>query len=168
MIDQSINHILFFSPLASLAVNGRRISLTLCDTAGSDDFGHLRPLCYPQVDVAVICFSTVDHMTLDSVKTKWIKEIKRHCPGAPILLVGTKVDQRDNAATVKVLKAAGKKMVSKSEALRVASHCKATYIECSSLTQKNIKSTFDEAIAAAMELGNKLKSPQCVQQCKIL
>lgn len=107
-------------------------------------------------------------MTLDSVKTKWIKEIKRHCPGAPILLVGTKVDQRDNAATVKVLKAAGKKMVSKSEALRVASHCKATYIECSSLTQKNIKSTFDEAIAAAMELGNKLKSPQCVQQCKIL
>ena len=82
-----------FFTIASLAVNGRRISLTLCDTSGSDDFGHLRPLCYPQADVAIICFSTVDHTTLDSVKSKWIKEIRRNCPGVPILLVGTKIDR---------------------------------------------------------------------------
>ena len=161
---------LFFPLIASLAVNGRRISLTLCDTSGSDDFGHLRPLCYPQADVALICFSTVDSSTLESVKTKWIKEIKRHCPSAPIVLVGTKVDQREDASAVKELKAAGKKMVSRSDGLRVATQCKAsTYIECSSLSQRNIKYTFDEAVAAAMELSSRFgQTAQCVGQCTIL
>ncbi len=66
----------FFYQIASLSVNGRRIAMTLCDTSGSDDFGHLRPLCYPQADAALICFSVVDSKSLENSKTKWAREIK--------------------------------------------------------------------------------------------
>lgn len=151
-------------------MSGKRIAMTLCDTSGSDDFGHLRPLCYPQADVALICFSTVDSTTLSSVKSKWIKEIRSHCPGVPVILVGTKVDQRENPSLVKELKSSGHKMVSRSEGLRMASQCRAmSYIECSSFTQRNIKAAFDEAITAAMELSNKMRyTAQCAGQCTIL
>lgn len=130
-----------------------------------DDFAHLRPLCYPQLDVALICFSLVDYASFESVKTKWIKEIKRHCPSTPIVLVGTQSDKRDNP---KALKAEGKKIVSKSEGQRLATQIRASsYIECSALTQFNVKGTFDEAIAAALELNLKSR-PQCISACTIL
>lgn len=133
-----------------------------------DDFAHLRPLCYPQLDVALICFSLVDYDSFESVKTKWIKEIKRHCPATPIVLVGTQSDKRDNPAALKALKAEGKKFIAKSEGQRLATQIRASsYIECSALTQFNVKGTFDEAIAAALELNLKSR-PQCISACTIL
>eukprot|EP00731_Ephydatia_muelleri_P028260 Em0019g1133a len=152
----------------SLTVSGKRIMVVLCDTAGQDDFAHLRPLCYPQLDVALICFSLVDYDSFESVKTKWIKEIKRHCPATPIVLVGTQSDKRDNPAALKALKAEGKKFIAKSEGQRLATQIRASsYIECSALTQFNVKGTFDEAIAAALELNLKSR-PQCISACTIL
>ncbi|KAK3093888.1 hypothetical protein FSP39_021484 [Pinctada imbricata] len=35
------------------------VRLQLCDTAGQDDFDSLRPLCYPNTDVFLLCFSVV-------------------------------------------------------------------------------------------------------------
>lgn len=152
----------------SLTVSGKRIMVVLCDTAGQDDFAHLRPLCYPQLDVALICFSVVDYASFESVKTKWIKEITRHCPNSPIVLVGTQSDKRDNSALVKALKAEGKKVVSKSEGQRLAAQIRASsYIECSAFTQFNVKGAFDEAIAAALELNLKSRA-QCTSACTIL
>ena len=136
--------------------------MTLCDTSGQDDFSHLRPLCYPQADVALICFSVADYTSFEHVKQMWVKEIKRHCPGVPIIVVGTQVDKRQEKATLPrdVSKSLGKKMVSRFEGQKMAIQCKAlSYVECSSLTQTNIKAAFDEAIAAALELKSSKGKP---------
>ena len=135
-----------------------------------NDFAHLRPLCYPQVDVAIICFSVVDMLSYENAKTKWVKEIRRYCPGVPVIFVGTQVDQRENPTVLKEMKSQGKKCVSKSDGNKLVSLCKATsYVECSALTQFNIKGAFDEAIAIALELNTSSKkhTPQCAG-CTIL
>lgn len=154
----------------SITVNRKRIFVTMCDTAGQDDFAHLRPLCYPQVDVALVCFSVVDIDSYENVKSKWIKEIRRHCPGVPVILVGTQVDRREDTKVLKLLKSQGKRPLSKSEGNKLATQCKAgCYIECSALTQHNVKKIFDEAIAVALELDHSSKhTPQCTAGCTIL
>ena len=99
-----------------------------------------------------------------------MKEIRRHCPGVPIVIVGTQADKRENPAVLKELKSQGKRTVSRSDANKLVSQCKAAgYIECSALTQLNVKHAFDEAIAAALELnrGSGKHTPQCAG-CTIL
>lgn len=134
-----------------------------------EDFAHLRPLCYPQVDVALVCYSVVDLTSYDNVKSKWIREVRQHCPGVPVMIVGTQTDRRDDAAVVKQLKSRGKRPLSKADGNKLALQCKAScYIECSALTQQNVKNTFDEAIAAGLELNSSSKhTPQCAG-CTIL
>lgn len=134
-----------------------------------EDFAHLRPLCYPQVDVALLCYSVVDPTSYENVKSKWIREVRQHCPGVPVMIVGTQTDRRDDTVVIKQLKSQGKRPLSKADGNKLALQCKAScYIECSALTQHNVKSTFDEAIAAGLELNSSSKhTPQCAG-CTIL
>lgn len=128
-------------------VDGRPISLGLWDTAGQEDYDRLRPLSYPQTDVFLICFSIVSPPSFDNVKAKWYPEIEHHAPGVPIILVGTKLDLKDDPATNEALRAKKMAPVSYEQALQVAKEIKAhKYLECSALTQRNLKSVFDEAI----------------------
>lgn len=157
---------------ASVMVDGRPISLGLWDTAGQEDYDRLRPLSYPQTDVFLICFSIVSPPSFDNVQAKvrppyppnpyprspssrcihtqreqWFPEIEHHAPNVPIILVGTKLDLRDDRATTEALRSRKMEAVSYEQALAVAKDIRAhKYLECSALTQRNLKSVFDEAI----------------------
>ncbi|KAK2128649.1 P-loop containing nucleoside triphosphate hydrolase protein [Fusarium oxysporum II5] len=132
---------------ASVMVDGKPISLGLWDTAGQEDYDRLRPLSYPQTDVFLICFSIVSPPSFDNVKAKWYPEIDHHAPNIPIILVGTKLDLREDASTLESLRQKRMEPVSYEQALTCAKEIKAyKYLECSALTQRNLKSVFDEAI----------------------
>lgn len=61
--------------------------------------------------------------------------------------MGTKLDLRDDKATNEALRAKKMEPVSYEQALQMAKEIKAhKYLECSALTQRNLKSVFDEAI----------------------
>lgn len=65
----------------------------------------------------------------------------------PIILVGTKLDLREDPATLDSLRQKRMEPVSYDQALVVAKDIRAhKYLECSALTQRNLKSVFDEAI----------------------
>ncbi len=84
---------------------------------------------------------------LTSHTRQWYPEIKHHAPGVPIILVGTKLDLREDKATADNLRSKKMEPVSYEQALAVAKEIKAVkYLECSALTQRNLKSVFDEAI----------------------
>ncbi|KAK9572213.1 Rho GTPase protein rac1, variant 2 [Aspergillus fumigatus] len=149
---------------ASVMVDGRPISLGLWDTAGQEDYDRLRPLSYPQTDVFLICFSIVSPPSFDNVKAKWYPEIEHHAPNVPIILVGTKLDLRDDPATAESLRQRKMEPVSYEQALAVAKEIRAhKYLECSALTQRNLKSVFDEAIRAVLNPrpAAKPKSKKC-------
>lgn len=85
-------------------VDGRPVSLGLWDTAGQEDYDRLRPLSYPQTDVFLICFSLVSPPSFENVTGKWVPEILHHAPNIPILLVGTKLDLREDPETLDKLR----------------------------------------------------------------
>mmetsp|Transcript_6321 Transcript_6321/g.7787 ORF Transcript_6321/g.7787 Transcript_6321/m.7787 type:complete len:127 (-) Transcript_6321:2-382(-) len=81
---------------AGIMYHGTPVSLGLWDTTQGEYYSRLRPLSYSQADVVLVCFSLVDRSSFECVASKWKPEIKFHCPNCPIILVGTKIDQRDD------------------------------------------------------------------------
>jgi len=137
---------------APLVVDGFPVNLGLWDTAGQEDYDRLRPLSYPQTDVFLLCFSVVSPVSFDNVTTKWVPEIRHHCPETPIILVGTKIDLRDDPGTNRQLSAQGLAPIAKSQGQKLAQKAKAIrYIECSALTQQNLRQVFDEAVRAVLK-----------------
>lgn len=117
-----------------------------------DDFDSLRPLCYPSTDVFLVCFSVVNPTSFHNVLDKWIPELRRHCPRAPVILVGTQCDLRSDVKVLVELDQYEERPVTEEQALARTRNISAlSYVECSALTQKNLKEVFDAAILAAMD-----------------
>lgn len=64
--------------------------------SSQEDFDRLRSLCYPDTDVFLACFSVVQPSSFQNITEKWLPEIRTHNPQAPVLLVGTQADLRDD------------------------------------------------------------------------
>jgi Ras-related C3 botulinum toxin substrate 1 len=144
---------------AHVMVEGRTISLGLWDTAGQEDYDRLRPLSYPQTDVFLLCFSLVNSTSFKNVKMKWLREVRHHCPNAKLILVGTKLDAREDKDALEKMPP-GMKPVETAEGEALAKEIGAIrYMECSALTQKGLKNVFDAAIKAIL-LPNKARQPQ--------
>nr|AGM32474.1 Rho-related GTP-binding protein [Coptotermes formosanus] len=132
-------------------VDGHPVSVQLCDTAGQDDFDPLRSLCYPDSDVFLVCFSVINPTSFQNVSKKWLPEIRRVCPKAPIILVGTQSDRRRDVRQLQELAQCGQEPVSEAQALYPVRHVNAAaYVETSALTQRDLKEAFDQAIVSAL------------------
>jgi len=81
-------------------VECKNIFLQLWDTAGREDYDRLRPLSYPQTDIFLICFSLISPSSFENITLKWIPEITHHCPNTPFVIVGTKLDLREDKDTI--------------------------------------------------------------------
>ncbi|XP_069509133.1 ras-related C3 botulinum toxin substrate 1-like [Ambystoma mexicanum] len=137
---------------ANMMVDGKAVNLGLWDTAAQDDYDLLRPLSYPQTDVFLICYSVVRPASYENVCTKWYPEVRHHCSNTPIVLIGTKMDLRDNKKTIKQLKENRLSPITFPQGLALAKEIGAVkYVECSAMTQRNLKTVFDEAIRAVLE-----------------
>jgi len=136
---------------ANVMVDGKTISLGLWDTAGQEDYDRLRPLSYPQTDVFLICFSLVSPPSFENVRTKWWPEISHHAPSTSIVLVGTKLDLREDQATIEKLRDRRMAPIGYPQGVAMAKDIGAVkYLECSALTQKGLKTVFDEAIRSVL------------------
>uniref|UniRef100_A0A1I7ZHY5 Rho-related GTP-binding protein RhoU n=1 Tax=Steinernema glaseri TaxID=37863 RepID=A0A1I7ZHY5_9BILA len=138
-------------------VDHKPIRLELSDTAGQSEFDSLRPFSYPDSDVFLLCFNVMRPASLRSIANHWIPEISRSSPNAPVILVGTHSDLRTNMDELMKLSRAGERPVSESKGRMLAEELNSDYIECSALTQHNLKEVFDRAIIVA--LGGKSQTP---------
>ncbi|KAH9482130.1 Rho GTPase protein rac1 [Psilocybe cubensis] len=75
----------------------------LFDTGGGEDYDRLRPLSYPSTDVFLLCFSVVEPISFENIRSKWAPEVAHHLPSAAVLVVGTKIDLRNDATIVDML-----------------------------------------------------------------
>jgi len=123
---------------ANLMVDDKPVTLGLWDTAGQGDYDRMRPLCYPDTDVFLICFGLNSRASFENVKSKWHKEILSHEAKAKIILIGNKCDLRKSANTVD--------LVAKDEALRLCDQLGIqSYYECSAKSQEGMKEVFEAA-----------------------
>ncbi|CAB1348611.1 unnamed protein product [Coregonus sp. 'balchen'] len=141
---------------AVVQVDGHPVRLQLCDTAGQDEFDKLRHFCYSRTDALLLCFSVVSPASFQNVWEKWVPEIRRRCPLAPMLLVGTQCDLREDVKVLIELARRRERPVAEVDARALADKVGAVaYVECSALTQKNLKEVFDAAIAVGMKHADR-------------
>lgn len=154
---------------ANVMVDGKPVNLGLWDTAGQEDYDRLRPLSYPQTDVFLVCFSVISPSSFENVKSKWYPEISHHAPGVPFLLVGTKVDLRDDDEQVARLREKNLDPITEAKGNQLANQLGAQkYLECSALTQKGLKNVFDEAIRAVLTSKAQKSTKKSGGACFIL
>jgi len=131
--------------------DGSNILLHLWDTAGQEDYDRLRPLSYPGADIVLLCFSTVTASSLTSVKEKWYPEVNHYVPDTPYILVGTKLDLREDnlpdpstGESNPVKTTQGEEMKKTIKAVR--------YVEVSAKTRKNLEKLFQEAVDVVLQV----------------
>lgn len=156
---------------ANAVIEGNPVNLGLWDTAGSDEYNTLRPLSYPGTDVFIICFSLISPLTYTNVKDKWFPEVQTHNPGTPIVLVGTKLDLKENPDALSGMHDA--EIIPTDKGEKLAKEIGAyKYLECSALNQKGLPTVFEEAVKAVYyhhvaDTGGdktKVKREKCIVQ----
>jgi len=157
-----------YTPTASdtysvnVLVATKPITFSLTDTGGNEDFNQLRHIAYPNTDIFLCCFSVVNPISFEHVRSKWFPEITSQCPNTPIILVGTKIDLCTDQNTIRELKTSGQNPVTRDQGLAMVQDIGAiTYKECSASSRDGVKEVFDAAIGAIANRGKpkkKLKS----------
>ncbi|XP_033916350.1 rho-related GTP-binding protein RhoQ isoform X2 [Melopsittacus undulatus] len=116
--------------------------------------------------------TVVNPASFQNVKEEWVPELKEYAPNVPFLLVGTQIDLRDDPKTLARLNDMKEKPISVEQGQKLAKEIGAyCYVECSALTQKGLKTVFDEAIIAILtpkkHTVKKRIGSRCINCCLI-
>ena len=122
-------------------------------------------MAYPNTNVFILCFSVVDPDSYSNILSKWIPELNRmylnylinefnhndfilgYAPRIPIVLVGTKLDLRNDPSTLEQLAEKNQRPITQSQGEYLARICSAkVYLECSSMLNFNVRNVFEQAI----------------------
>ncbi|EFA82700.1 Rho GTPase [Heterostelium album PN500] len=146
-------HITVFDNYTSnLNVDGKPYAINLWDTyISNSDTNNLTRLTYFQTDIFLLCFSVISPSSFENISSKWIPELNEHLynnetkQNVSIILVGTKVDLRDNDEVIALLKTKNMQPITYDQGLNKMKEINASlYIECSGRTHTNVKELFDE------------------------
>ena len=92
--------------------------------------------------------------------------MSHYSPNVPIILVGTKLDLREDAEFVQNLRDRELGPISYVEGLTMMEEVGAVkYLECSALTHTGVKEVFEEAIRAPLWKRNKRKKSDSSNKC---
>lgn len=126
--------------------------MTMTHSILQDGFDTIRPLCYPNTDVFLLCYSVVSPTSYHNITEKWLPELKEYAPQVPVILVGTQTDLRNDVRVLVELHRYNASPITPAMGKQLANTIGAvSYIECSSLTQTKLKEVFDQAILTGME-----------------
>lgn len=151
-----------------LLCNGYQFKLDMQDT-GHGDYEpiHIQNH-YPQTQVLLICFSIISRSSFQRVETKWIQHRNLYMEHVPFILVGTKIDLRNDK---EVLEKIGGTGITQQEGHAMAKKIGADqYLECSALERIGL----DEIMEAACNLYIKsgqysyTKSSKTKKSCILL
>lgn len=80
----------------------------------------------------MLCFTVDNRTSYENIRVKWITEIKHYFPSVQIILVGTRIDLRNDPEVIKRLKDKGMDFVNYDQGNRLATRIGAVkYVECS-------------------------------------
>ncbi|KAG2010614.1 Rho1 GTPase, variant 2 [Coprinopsis cinerea AmutBmut pab1-1] len=144
--------------IMEMEVDGTGVELGLWDTPGNGDYDRLRLLIYPKAHVILLCFAIDSPNSLANAQSKWMPEVRHHCPEVPVVLVGCKNDLRDGAggpATVHVSSDQGKEAAEAIGAVK--------YLQCSAKGAKGVRELFQYAAKVSLQPPKKNKKDCSIQ-----
>lgn len=145
-------------PLKTSQLNGKNAS---CDLSAFEHIAQTCPLLYTRVNDSRSDYVANYVHSFFRRSCQRYPEIRHHCPDSPILLVGTKIDLRDDRETLTQLAEIGQQPVKREQGQKMASKIRACkYLECSALTQRGLKQVFDEAVRCVLQPQPPLKRHQ--------
>jgi Ras-related C3 botulinum toxin substrate 1 len=154
---------------ADIAFRGAMLSLSLWDTPSDTRFDGIRPLGYSNANVFLFCFSVVSPASLASIAARWKPEVvkaRRACPNAQFVLVGTKVDLRNDAATVESMARENFAPVSREQGVAMAKELgMVAYAETSALNGEGIQALFTACSIIVLKAGGFLPDPKDKAKC---
>jgi len=152
----------FENYVTDIEVDGIKVELEMWDTAGQEDYDRLRPLSYPDTHVILLCFSIDSPDSLENIPDRWTPELKHFCPKVPIVLVGNKLDLRNNPETLEALAKLKQQPVTVAAGQEMATRIGAfAYLECSARTKEGVQQVFETANRAALKKVRVKKQNIC-------
>jgi len=148
----------------------RSINLGLWDTAGQDDFEHMRPISYIAADIFLLFFAIDNPTSFHNVKHKWFPEVKKHGSEVPLILVGTKSDIRENEKLIEDLRSKNTELIPWKQGRKLAKELGCcSYIECSAVTNKGFEDIFGQTILTILNTrkGKKPGSACWSTECSV-
>ncbi|CAD8145825.1 unnamed protein product [Paramecium pentaurelia] len=132
---------------SKVQIDGHDVNLSLWDTAGQEGYNQVRQLSYDGTDVFLIVYSVTENTTFQNALEKWYPELnKDKFAQVPKLIVGNKIDMRDEGNSRHIKKSAAEQLVK---------NINAQLFEVSALTQEGLKPLFDTAIKIAYDKKQK-------------
>jgi len=143
--------------------NGIPFSIELRDTGGQDDWSYrLRSQYYVGTTFIALAFSVTYCPSFTNIEKRWNSDVNHNCPGVAKILVGTKIDIRDDPQTAEGVKKTfdPTKLVSTEEGEAMAKRIGAiAYVETSALKGINLFRVVEEGInysfGSRQSSGNK-------------
>jgi len=128
---------IFENRIIETSIENKPYNLHIWDTAGQEEFERLRHMSYNGANVILLCFSLDSRTSFDSLRNKWLSEIKFFCNEAQIVVVGTKADLQEIA---------NRNHVKDEEAYRFVEENKLFgYCRCSPKTGEGVQNVFVQA-----------------------
>ncbi|KAF2963268.1 hypothetical protein GQX73_g10314 [Xylaria multiplex] len=147
-----------------VTVDEQDTDLELWDTAGDVALEQLARLSYLVWDAVFLCFSVSSMRSFNSARTEvrapmlihlpsaWIRQIRRHAHGIPLIFVGMKTDKRVGPSLWAPLYPNLEARITATEGAMAATAMGATrYVECSAKTGQGINGVFEEGVRAVFK-----------------
>lgn len=143
---------MFDNIVKCIMIDNQAVDLGLWDMPYSLEVSlELRSLGYPQTDVFIVLFSLVSVASFERVRTKLAPEIYKYCPGASIVLCGTRLELRDDPEVIARLHQHRQAPISYQKGEALAREIGAArYMECSIERLIGVKELFDEAVRSVL------------------
>lgn len=134
---------------------GKKVNLTIWDTAGQEKFRSLTSSYYRGTQGIILAYDVTRRDSFDNLEG-WLSEIETYTtnPDVVKLLVGNKVDKENRE-------------VSREEAAAFARSKAMLFIECSAKTRLGVQQAFEELVMKILETPTLLKGPGARQAVSV-
>ncbi|KAK8546295.1 hypothetical protein V6N13_067520 [Hibiscus sabdariffa] len=141
-----------------LTVGGKRLKLTIWDTAGQEKFRTLTSSYYRGAQGIILVYDVTRRETFTNLSDVWAKELELYSTNQECIkmLVGNKVDRDSERA------------VSREEGNTLAKELGCMFLECSAKTRENVEQCFKELALKIMDVPSFLEEGSALGKRNIL